>query len=202
MHFVSGEDEESVLQGFPITGGSGTIRKEPNGTVWREGGGIFIRGSSPTIKNNLIMNNKVLSRINVRSTGGGGISCNDGNPKILNNIIMLNQARYEAGIMLYRSGVILKNNIICQNSGGQIYIHHDHTTADFTYNNIEGEWDGKGNMHLNPEFTKSYFLLSDNSPCIDAGDANPGFYDPLQPPQNSFAEPPGKGTKRDDHLSK
>ena len=262
--FVSGEDPGSVLQGFTITGGTGTIRREPNDTAWREGGGIFIKGSSPTIKNNLIIKNKVLSRTNVTSTGGGGISCTEGNPKILNNIIMLNQARYAAGIMLYRSGVVLKNNIICQNNGGQdyggggivmesngpgpklmenntivanssigdgfyggraggllvfktsivarnniiwgniqsnvgqIYIHHEHTSADFTYCNIEGGWDGEGNINITPEFAKTHFYLSDNSPCIDAGNPDPRYKDPAEPLKNALARNPAKGKRRND----
>lgn len=119
--FLSGEGPTAILQGFTLTKGTGTIRNEANGTSWREGGGIMIVRSSPTIQHNLIINNTVLDITSVTSTGGGGISCTEGNPQIFNNTITLNQARYAAGIMLYRSGVDLKNNLICQNRGGQDY---------------------------------------------------------------------------------
>lgn len=264
VSFVSGEGFGSVLQGFTLTGGMGTVRREPNNTAWREGGGIFIKESSPTIKNNLIIKNEVLNRTGVISTGGGGISCVEGNPRILNNIIMLNQARYAAGIMLYRSGVVLQNNIICQNhggqdygggglvmesngpgpklvenntivanssfgvgyyggraggllvfktsvearnniiwgniqtNGGQIYIHRELTTADFTYCDIEGGWDGEGNIDTNPEFEKAYFYLSEESPCIDAGNTESRYNDPAMPSKEVRAKNPAKGTRRND----
>ncbi len=262
--FLSGEGAEAILQGFTLTNGTGTIRTEPNGTSWREGGGIMIAHSSPTIKHNLIISNIVLHMTNVTSTGGGGISCVDGNPQIFNNIITLNQAGYAAGIMLYRSGVILKNNIICQNRGGQdyggggivmegngpaakimenntiiantalgsgfyggragallvfktsvlarnniiwgntqnnqeqIYIHHERTTADFTYNNIEGGWDGEGNIDTPPNFSGMNFYLSDESPCIDAGSPDPKYNDPASQSNRTIADNPSKGGLRND----
>ncbi|MCP4153195.1 MAG: hypothetical protein GY757_36025, partial [bacterium] len=127
VRFVSGEGPGAVLQGFTITGGTGTIRRESNGTTWREGGGIMINGASPTIKHNLITRNHVDVQppapgkspgVDARqpdSAGGGGISCVEGNPTILYNIIMKNRARYAAGIMIYRSGVVIRHNLICQN---------------------------------------------------------------------------------------
>jgi len=119
--FLSGEGPRTILQGFTLTKGTGTIRTEPNGTSWREGGGIMILRSSPTIKHNLIVRNIVLDTTGVTGAGGGGIGCAEGSPQIVNNTITQNQARYAAGIMLYRSGVVLKDNIICQNKGGQDY---------------------------------------------------------------------------------
>ena len=262
--FVSGESSDAVLQGFTLMKGTGTIRNEPNGTSWREGGGIMIIGSSPTIRNNLIMKNRVLDTGGVTSTGGGGISCVESSPSILNNIIMLNHARYAAGIMVFRSGVVLKNNIICQNSGGQdyggggvvmegngpgpktmdnntivanaafgsgfyggraggllvfktsvkarnniiwgniqnnggqIYVHHELTTADLSYNNIEGGWDGEGNIHSLPRFSQTYFHLSGKSPCIDAGSPDSSYNDPASPSNQTIADNPAKGRLRND----
>ncbi len=131
VRFVSGEGPGAVLQGFTLTGGSGTLRRESNGTSWREGGGIMINGASPTIKHNLIIRNQVdvqppppgenpgLDNQRPDSAGGGGISCVEGNPTILYNIILQNRARYAAGMMLYRSGAVIRHNLICQNSGGE-----------------------------------------------------------------------------------
>jgi len=120
--FISGEDSSAVLQGFTLTGGSGT--KWPDihiGGFYREGGGILIELSSPTIRNNRIINNQAINTSGVTSAGGGAIRCGDGNPLIINNIIMNNQGRYGAGIVLNFSGGIIRNNIICQNNGGQDY---------------------------------------------------------------------------------
>jgi hypothetical protein len=40
---------------------------------------------------------------------------------LLNNIIANNQGRYGPGIVLNYSGAVIKNNLICYNSGGQSY---------------------------------------------------------------------------------
>lgn len=123
VRFVSREGPGAVLQGFTLTGGTGTVRLESNGTSWREGGGIMITGASPTIKHNMITRNNVdvqpAPGKKPDSAGGGGISCVEGNPAILYNIIMQNRARYAAGIMLYRSGAVIRHNLVCQNSGGE-----------------------------------------------------------------------------------
>jgi hypothetical protein len=63
--FNSGEDLSSVLEGFTITGGSGTSY-EYGGNFYVIGGGVFCDGSSPTITNCTISNNSV-------SDVGGGI---------------------------------------------------------------------------------------------------------------------------------
>jgi hypothetical protein len=58
VRFYSGEDSAAILQGFTITGGTGTKWVDPQFPqyTWRGGGGVFTFMSSPTIKNNLIMN--------------------------------------------------------------------------------------------------------------------------------------------------
>ena len=62
------EDSTAVLQGFTIRGGSGTKWTDEHGSgVYREGGGILIASSSPTIRRNAIIGNAVV-------TGGGVVS--------------------------------------------------------------------------------------------------------------------------------
>jgi len=122
VRFISGEDSTAMLIGFTLTGGTGTIWPDIHvGGKYREGGGILIEFSSPTIKHNLIMDNEAIDKsgTGVVSAGGGAIRSGDGNPRILNNTIRDNRGLYGAGIVLNYSGGIIKNNLIYQNTGGE-----------------------------------------------------------------------------------
>jgi hypothetical protein len=123
VSFRSGESHEAVIQGFTITGGTGTKWIDPNnpGYIWRGGGGVFTFMSSLQIINNIVINNNVTNTSGVSGSQGGGILSYDGNPLILNNLIMQNEARYGAGIVIDYSGAVIKNNIIYKNVGGQDY---------------------------------------------------------------------------------
>jgi len=107
--FNSGEDLSSVLDGFTITNGSGTYIK------WKthNGGGIYCADfSSPTIINNLIIENSVDYR-------GGGISCMfNSNPSIIDNTISANYATYGGGGIYCsdKAAPIIDNCEISQNS--------------------------------------------------------------------------------------
>ncbi len=61
VYFVDGEDSNSVLCGFTITGGTGTMWYDvPDGGVWvREGGGIFCESGSARIVRNIITRNRI-----------------------------------------------------------------------------------------------------------------------------------------------
>ncbi|MEP7171705.1 MAG: hypothetical protein ABI855_20195, partial [Bacteroidota bacterium] len=119
---ISGEDSTTILQGFTITGGTGTKWLDEHGAgTYREGGGILIQYSSPVIRHNAIIYNTATNISGVFGAGGGGLRIGDSNPQILNNIIAHNQGKYGPGIVLNYSGGVLKNNLICYNSGGQSY---------------------------------------------------------------------------------
>ncbi len=114
---VNGEDSTAILQGFTLTGGTGTKWIDEHGAgTFVEGGGILITLSSPTIKNNLITENEAIrTNVGAISAGGGGIRVGDGNPTIMNNVIMSNLGMYGAGIVLNYTGAIIRNNIIYNN---------------------------------------------------------------------------------------
>jgi len=119
---VSGEDSRAVLTGFTLTGGSGTVwQNTHNNLFFREGGGILIQMSSPTIKNNIIVNNEAVDNSDVYSAGGGGIRVGDSNSLIENNIIFNNSGRYGSGIVLNYATGTLRGNLILENSGGEDY---------------------------------------------------------------------------------
>jgi fructose-specific component phosphotransferase system IIB-like protein len=120
VRIVSGEDSSAVLCGFTLTGGTGTKWIDEHGAgIYREGGGILITLSSPTIVNNLIINNEAIDRTGVTSAGGGGIRAGDSNAHIYNNIIANNKGHYGAGVVWNYASGEMKNNIIVGNSGGE-----------------------------------------------------------------------------------
>lgn len=113
----NGCDSTAVLQGFKITGGTGTKWFDEHGAgTYREGGGILIYYANPVIRFNIIVNNDASNSSGINGAGGGGIRAGDGKPQFYNNIIMNNTAKYGAGIVLNYTSAILKNNIICANS--------------------------------------------------------------------------------------
>ncbi len=72
--FVSQEGNNSVIEGFTITNGSGTDINPPGG--WFCGGGIFCSYTSPTIRKNIITGNSV-------AFYGGGIYCQENSAPII-----------------------------------------------------------------------------------------------------------------------
>jgi len=114
---VSGEDNTAILQGFTLTGGTGTKWIDEHGAgTYVEGGGILITLSSPTIKNNLIIDNEAIrTGAGITSAGGGAIRVGDGNPHIINNVITSNSGMYGGGIVLNYTGAVIRNNIIYNN---------------------------------------------------------------------------------------
>jgi hypothetical protein len=120
--FCSGEDSTAELIGFTITGGTGSAWLDAHGAgTYREGGGILIDFSSPVIRNNRIIYNVATNSTGLDGAGGGGIRISDGNPSVLNNLIAYNQGSYGPGVVLNWTGCLMRNNIICYNSGGQSF---------------------------------------------------------------------------------
>ncbi len=109
--FVSGEDDYSVLEGFTITNGYGP--KETYGAgSYSFGGGIFCRGSSPTIQNCIITGN-------IADYVGGGVHGCAGT--IQNCTIIGNSATFGGGIA---HPATIQDCIISGNSantGGGLY---------------------------------------------------------------------------------
>jgi len=114
--FASGENASAALVGFTITRGKGRqisnaiISGELQVSAW-VGGGIFCENSSPTISNNIIMQNQ-------QAKFGGGIAClHQASPLIEKNIIYANPAESGGGIYCGDSShPRLWNNKIFENS--------------------------------------------------------------------------------------
>jgi len=118
VSFVSGEDTNSVLCGFTITGGTGTI-VAPN--IARVGGGVLCNLSGAKICHNRITNNVV--NYDFSSTGGGIASGPPGTGVLViieNNVIDSNQtigANFETYVS---SGAGIGSQTNCRVSGNII----------------------------------------------------------------------------------
>ncbi len=85
--FHSGEDTNSVLQGFTITNGCEI-----------EGGGIFCHTAGPLITDCLITDNTALVGMQGDGGGGGGIKCLYSNLTVVRCMIYNNSAEYGGGV--------------------------------------------------------------------------------------------------------
>jgi len=140
------------------------------------GGGIYCRNSSPTITNCTISYNTAYSSYHgpyIPPGGGspdvygfgGGIYCAQSDVTISNCTIIGNNARADGGaIATWSSSATVTNSVIWNNSMSQIA---GQVTA--AYSNIEGGWQGEGNINIDPLLTWDGHLQA-ASPCINAGD--------------------------------
>ncbi|RLD61823.1 MAG: hypothetical protein DRJ05_01760 [Bacteroidetes bacterium] len=123
VRIVSGEGPTAVLQGFTIKGGTGTHWVDPQSPnyIWHSGGGVFTFQSSPTIKNNYLIHNHCDGNTGADGSSGGGICLFGGSPLVINNVIKYNTAQYGAGVVIDYANCELKNNIVAQNSCGNLF---------------------------------------------------------------------------------
>ena len=123
--FENFETEDTVIDGFTVTNGTGTYDLDLEGYL---GGGIFCSGSSPTIMNCTVSGNI--------SDFGGGISCvDDSAPTIMSCSINENSAagcyNHGGGIYCNDSGAVtIMNCDITDNSGRGVYCWGTPATID------------------------------------------------------------------------
>jgi hypothetical protein len=105
-----------------------------------------------------------------------GIHCKDSSPTIINNTIANNFVG-EAGIYCeFSSFPTVSNTILWENRLDEIYKDVS-SGIDITYSDIQGGWEGEGNINADPLFVNPVpydgdYHLQAGSPCIDAGDPN------------------------------
>lgn len=123
--FNNGESEQTVLWGFTITNGDAK-------TGW--GGGIIIdNGSSPTLKGNIITENKAYN-------GGGLWINNQSSPIIQGNTFLANHAVRRKGVGIYitnESEPLIKENILKDHEGGNGVIYIEKAGAVIFGNTIK-----------------------------------------------------------------
>jgi hypothetical protein len=182
--FIFSNDEGSRLVGFTISNGYHT-----------DGAGVWCCcGSIPTIDSCIIMENYA-------TQSGGGIAIETSSPTIINCVIRNNRAeRWGGGIDIFRESYpapLIENCTITQNTAGDEGGGINSLLNDFTvknsilwddepneidtiysfpnvsYSDIEGGWEGEGNIAIDPWFCcldSSDFCLAINSVCVDGGE--------------------------------
>ena len=181
---ASGEGPGTVLEGFTITAGSGTLVAEYD----RYGGGMYNSGSSPTVANCTFSGNSA-------GGGGGGMLNDRGRPRVTNCTFSGNQSRWGAGMYNWSSSPTVTNCTFSGNSaadGSAMYnwsssptvtnciLWHDVSneirgSASVTYSDVQGGFAGIGNLDADPLFVdpdNGNFRLRAGSPCIEFGDPN------------------------------
>jgi len=189
VSFTSGEDANSVLAGFTVTGavrGVGCVGSAPTilhcrivGNV-QAGIAVVSEESHPTVVNCIIAGN-----------GGDGIemAVTDTGRTTAFNFATIDHCTIVGNRgWAINGGPVVTNSIIRDNGpNGELRQIFD-PDAEVSYSNVQGGHDGEGNIDVDPGFVEpgywttpgtdtaawvrgNYHLLPD-SPCIDAGDPN------------------------------
>ena len=169
---IRGEDANTVLEGFTITGGSHS-----------SGGGMYnINGSSPTVNNCTFSENTATGEI---SHGGGMYNANGSNPTVTNcNFSGNTSSRHGGGMSNNHGSPTVTNCTFTNNSsvhwGGGMYndveSHSTVTNCTFSGNISDTGGGGIGNFSSSPTVTNCTFS-SNNSPggggMCNNGSSNP-----------------------------
>jgi hypothetical protein len=118
VYFISGEDTNSILYGFTITGGTGTTVNYPTLHPYRGGGGILVISSGTQIVHNIVRNNSLSDS----SADGCGMEifgdqadhyATIRNNTITENNITLSTHGFGGGVGLFTRGTIIfeKNHV-------------------------------------------------------------------------------------------
>ncbi|MDH4158497.1 MAG: right-handed parallel beta-helix repeat-containing protein, partial [candidate division Zixibacteria bacterium] len=168
--FNHGESSQTVLEGFTLLGGYI---------------GVWCQEAGPTIRHNIFIDQNTRFRAAIYLSGPGYAIIGDAPAVIENNTIT---GCTNNGIYSYSSAApMVKNNIIINNSNYGIGRRRVGGVAGFyvSYNDVFGNTvdyygvsdPGPGSISTDPLLTSSY-TLSEDSPCIDAGDLDPTYNDP------------------------
>jgi len=173
-----------------------------NNNAANYGGGVIVRNSDVDFQNCIIINNisgGSGSALHITKYGGGnqdGGTVNLSDCLISNNISSGN----EPSIYATDFNLSITNCTIANNSGaiwidqqdlesqlniintiiwnsGELIMTGD-LASNITYSNIQGGWNGEGNINANPYFCYGEYTLAENSPCVGTGQdgANMGAF--------------------------
>lgn len=169
------------------------------------GGGVFLDATSVEFTNNIIEGNQA---IRTEFAGGGGLYLDfvlegsNGNFVVNNTIVNNLSAGQGGGLVLagltVNNGLIFLNNVLYNNENEEVFSRFEANPEDFnpSYCLIEGGYPhGTDIISSDPKLSEMTFLLTEESPCIDAGHPDAAYQDPNDG-ENAIA--PGRGTLRND----
>jgi len=139
-----------------------TFNNVSMGYCWTCAAIVALDGSSLNINNNLIL----------RATGDGygAILASESEYVSYNNTLVANRGGYAN----FFSNGIVNNDIIIDGWANPVYLD-TYSTLQISYSNIEGGYEGVGNIDFNPLFNDAEnddYSLQLESPCIDTGTAD------------------------------
>jgi K319L-like, PKD domain len=163
--FATGETSNSILAGFTITGGYGTVNVN-FGTNIFWGAGIYCFGASPTILGNVITAN-VAANGDVSDIGYGcGVGCIQSDAIIARNRIYGNSGYAGGGILTYLGAARIASNLIYSNSavvgGGSVLISGSRLINNTLVGNAAQ--DGAGNVYAVSD-SNGQCLITNNIIC-------------------------------------
>lgn len=152
---------------------------------WGYGSGVYTSGCTGHFSNNVIAGNYSESSL------ADGVGIHSPGCELVNNTVYGNEG---LGIQ-YAASVV--NCIVWTNNGSSSQIVTD---GPVTYSNVMYGYSGEGNISSLPQFEagplSDFHLDSSVSPCIDAGNPSPEYYDPEGDP--GLAHWPSYGTLLND----
>jgi predicted outer membrane repeat protein len=132
------------------------------------GGAMSNPYGSPTVSNCTFTSNS--------AEKGGAMYNYRTSPTIINCTFTDNSADRYGGVMYTNDhgNPVLTNCILWGNGPQEIY-NENNSNAIITYCDVQGGWEGVGNIDIDPLFVdpcNGDYHLYEDSPCIDAGDPN------------------------------
>jgi hypothetical protein len=150
------------------------------------GGGIYVNGGNLTASNCIFAGHRTTGRIRSGASRGtfrgAALYVNGGTADLINCTVARNldttAIHNGGGTLTILNSIVFFNNSNGTQMGG---------TINASYSDIQHGWPGVGNLDVNPGFRDfgteiADFLLSPNSPCIDAGNPDPVYDDACFPP--------------------
>ncbi|MDP8268418.1 MAG: T9SS type A sorting domain-containing protein [Candidatus Tenebribacter davisii] len=148
-----------------------------NNVAHSDGGGFSFYGANDCILRNVTITNNFANGNDGNGSGGGIITYSSS--LTLDKVTLSDNNASDSGGGLfwnYNTSLNLVNSILWNNLPGDVF----GDSGSVTYSNIQGGYTGEGNIDADPLFVDAIngdYHLSENSPCIDAGDPT-STYDP------------------------